>query len=241
MRNSFAFGSAARSCWSESGLALLPWLPYDRDTKIAVAISLATVFLASLASFPRAFFQAHLQLHLQAAVDLLARTLALLVILVVIGIGLGFSAIVVLLVISNALTVIVAFALSRRFWRINLRSNWPVARPLIRDSLGIGVVSMIGLLHLRGDAFLLSVLQPPEDVGIYSVAFRLVEQAFFLPGLLVAAVFPILSRYVHQRDERLHLRRRPNLSRSAVGRSGRRRRTLHPRAGDHPSHRDARV
>lgn len=199
----FRIGSAL--ALTALGYAALPLLPYDRQTKLALAISLASVFLASLATFPRAFFQTHLRLHLQAAIDLLTRTLGLVVILVVIALGLGLHAIVGLLVASNAAAVLLAFTLSRRFWRINLRANWPLARPLIRDALGIGVVSMIGLLHLRADAILLSLLKPPADVGIYAVAFRFVEQAFFLPGLLVAAVFPILARYVHHRDDRLAL------------------------------------
>jgi O-antigen/teichoic acid export membrane protein len=197
------FRIASAAAVTALGYAALPLLPYDRETKIALSISLASVFLASMATFPRAFFQAHLRLHLQAAIDLLTRTLGLFVILAVIVLGLGLYAIVGLLVASSATAMLLAFVLSRRFWRMNLRSDWTLARPLIRDALGIGVVSMIGLLHLKADAILLSFLKPPEDVGIYTVAFRFVEQAFFLPGLFVAAVFPILARYAHQRDERL--------------------------------------
>lgn len=187
------------------GFLLLPVLPYDSETKVALAISFASVVFASLATFPRAFFQTHLRLHLQAAVDLLTKVLALVAILVVIALTLGLQALVGLLVAASAAGALLAFSLSRRFWSINLQSDWTQARPLIRDSIGIGVVSMIGLLHLRGDAFLLSLMKPAADVGVYAVAFRFVEQAFFLPGLFLAAIFPILARYVHQADERLNL------------------------------------
>lgn len=198
----FRFGSALALV--VLGFALLPVLPYDGDTKLALVISFASVFLGSLATFPRAFFQTHLRLHLQAAVDLLTKALALVAILVVIALGLGIHALVGLLVAASAGGAIAGFSLSRRFWRINVRSQWTQARPLIRDSVGIGIVSVIGLLHLRGDAVLLSFLKPEADVGIYSVAFRFVENAFFLPGLFVAALFPVLARYVHQADERLN-------------------------------------
>ena len=188
-----------------AGTALVAFLPYDVDTRVALLIALGSVLFGSLATFPRAFFQTHLRLHLQAAVDVLLRVLGLGAILIVIAFGLGLHALVALLVAANFSAAAAAFLLSRRFWRVNLRSEWSRARPLIRDSLGIGVVSMIGLLHLKADAVLLSFLKPAADVGIYTVAFRFVEQAFFLPGLFVAAVFPILARYVHTKDERLQL------------------------------------
>ena len=70
--------------------------------------------------------------------------------------------------------------------------------PLVRSSLAIGLVSMIGVLHFRGDAFLMSILAPARDVGIYAIAFQFVSQAFILPGFLIAAVFPILTRAIHE-------------------------------------------
>jgi O-antigen/teichoic acid export membrane protein len=61
---------------------------------------------------------------------------------------------------------------------------------------------MIGLLHYRLDAILLSLLAPAKDVGIYMVAYRFVDQAFLLPGVFIAAIFPTLTRYVHTDDAR---------------------------------------
>ena len=58
-------------------------------------------------------------------------------------------------------------------------------------------MSVIGLLHLRGDAIMLSLLKPADDVGIYSIAYRFIDQAFLLPGLFVATMFPIITRAVH--------------------------------------------
>ena len=72
---------------------------------------------------------------------------------------------------------------------------------LIRDSILIGLVSMIGLLHLRGTRIMLS-LKPADDVGIYAIAYRFIDQAFVLPGLFVATMFPIITRAVHQDAQR---------------------------------------
>lgn len=186
-----------------AALALVPFLPYSHQTKVGLVVSLGGVFFASVATFPNAFFQVHLRLELQAALDVLQKLLNLVVVAVVVIDDLGFYPLVGLLAGVQAATCLTAFALSRRFWRVATGFDWLRSPTLVRDAVAIGVVSMIGLLHFRGDAFLLSLLKPASDVGIYTVAFRFVDQAFFVPGLFVAAMFPILTRYAHTDDDRL--------------------------------------
>ena len=179
-------------------LAAIPLLPYTHETKLALLISLPAMMFTILGGFPGAFFQTHLRQELTAAVNVLTRSLGLGAILVVRVFDLGLYGLVGLLVAVNGIGCLVAFALSRRFWRINLSFNWTRAKPLIRDSVLIGLVSMIGLLHLRGDAIMLSLMKPADDVGIYAIAYRFIDQAFLLPGLFVATMFPIITRAVHQ-------------------------------------------
>lgn len=183
-------------------LAAIPFMPYDHATKSALLISLPAMVFTVLGGFPGAFFQTHLRQELSAAVNLLTRSLGLLAILVVRMFDLGLYGLVGLLVAVNAIGCVVAFVLSRSFWRINVTFGWTRARPLFRDSILIGLVSTIGLLHLRGDAIMLSLLKPADDVGVYAIAYRFVDQAFLLPGLFVATMFPIITRLMHQHTEK---------------------------------------
>ncbi len=178
-------------------LVAIPFLPYTQETKVALLISLPAMVFTVLGGFPSAFFQTHLRQELSAAVNVLTRSLGLMAILVVRLFDLGLYGLVGLLVAVNGIGCLVAFAFSRSFWRINVSFNWSRAKPLIRDSILIGLVSVIGLLHLRGDAIMLSLLKPADDVGIYAIAFRFIDQAFLLAGLFVATVFPIITRAVH--------------------------------------------
>lgn len=183
-------------------LVAIPFLPYTFETKVALLISLPALVFTVLGGFPGAFFQTHLRQELNAAVNVLTRSLGLVAILVVLLFDLGLYGLVGLLVAVNGIGCLVAFRFSRNFWRINLNFDWRRAKPLIRDSILIGLVSMIGLLHLRGDAIMLSLLKPAADVGIYAIAYRFIDQAFVLPGLFVATMFPIITRAVHQDAQR---------------------------------------
>jgi O-antigen/teichoic acid export membrane protein len=175
--------------------ALIPFLPYNHDTKIALFVSLPGVAALILGSFPNAFFQANLRLEYAAALDVGARVLGLVAILLVRVFDLGLIGFVALVAASYLITCVVTFLLSGSFWRINMSFDWERAKPLIRAGVGVGFASTIGLLVYRGDAILL--LKTPRDVGIYTVAYRFVDQAFLLPGMFIATVFPIMTRTLH--------------------------------------------
>jgi O-antigen/teichoic acid export membrane protein len=175
----------------------IPFLPYSETTKLALALSLVGVFLTSVGTFPRAFFQVHLQLQRQAMLDLGQKLLNLVAMVAVILVGAHLLALVSLLVAANGVICVWAFRQARPFWRVQFGFRRSLARPLIRDSISIGLVSMVGLLHYRGDAVLLSLLKPAADVGIYTIAYRFIDLAFLLPAFLVGAVFATLTRYAH--------------------------------------------
>jgi len=182
-------------------LAAIPFSPYAGVVKQALALSLVGVFFTSVGTFSKAFFQVNLTLQRQAALDLTQKTLNLAALGVAIWIGVGLLPVVALLAAANVVVAAASFRLVRPYWRPGVRfSASKETRTLVRSAVAIGLVSMIGLLHYRGDAVLLSLLKPARDVGIYSIAYRFIDQAFVLPGFFMAAVFPTLTRYAHSAD-----------------------------------------
>ncbi len=85
-------------------------------------------------------------------------------------------------------------AVDLRFWRHALRESYPYA-----------ILGFIGLVYFRMDALMLAWMQGAEATGIYTAAYRLLDAATDIPGVLVAAAFPAFAR-LHQQP-RATLRR----------------------------------
>jgi O-antigen/teichoic acid export membrane protein len=183
-------------------LAAVPFLPYPADVKVALVIGLIGTFFLSVGRFPNAFFQVHLRMDLLAALDVFHKALSLVLVGVVAALDLGFYALVTAIAFAGFAWFGSSFAVSRRFWRVNVRPAPGRSRTLLRDAVGIWLVTIVGLLHFQGDMVLLSLLQPPREVGIYSIAYKFIEQSFLLPGLFMSAVFPILARRIAESRER---------------------------------------
>lgn len=182
-------------------LAVIPFLPYTRDTKIALALATPGVLFLILGGLPNAFFIANMRFKFIAALDVGARVLGLVAVILIRVFELGVHGLVVIQVCSYGIAGAAAFILSRRFWHVNVVFDWRAVLPHVRSGVGIGLASLIGLLVYQGDAILLSLLKTPAAVGIYSVAYRFLDQAFMVPGMFMNIVFPVLTRALHRSDE----------------------------------------
>jgi O-antigen/teichoic acid export membrane protein len=173
--------------------SLLPVLPYERDVKLGILLGLTGVFAQSLASLTGPFFQVSLRMDLAAVVDVATALISLSVIVAATQLDLGFFAVVASLPVAYAANLLLSVLLVRRLWRPRLTFDRALARTLSRSAVPIAVLGVLGLLHFRIDSVLLSLLKPARDVGIYTVAFRFLEWALVLPGIFMAAMFPILT------------------------------------------------
>lgn len=183
-------------------LALLtvPLLPFPGRVREGLVLAIAGSLLGVVALFPTAFFQVHLRLGLAVTADLVVRGLALLLMVAVVVFDKGFIALVAATPVAWAAGVVIAFALSRRFWHPNVRFDPVELKRLVGIAAPVSLVVTLGLVHFKVDAVMMSFLQPAADVGIYTIAYAAVEQSLILPGLFMAAVFPILTRLVHDGD-----------------------------------------
>jgi O-antigen/teichoic acid export membrane protein len=74
-------------------------------------------------------------------------------------------------------------AIDLAFWRMALHRSFPYA-----------LLGVIGLVYFRMDSLLLTWMKGAEANGIYMAAYRLLDAVTDVPGVIVAAMFPTISR-----------------------------------------------
>ncbi len=68
---------------------------------------------------------------------------------------------------------------------------------LWREAVTLGFVLFLIQFYFRIDTIMLGILASETEVGLYSVAFNLMEGTFFIPTIVMAAIFPGLSKAKH--------------------------------------------
>src|SRR5262245_9286413 len=92
------------------------------------------------------------------------------------------------------------FRLRRRGVTLTTRVDRAVSRSLLREVPVLGMIPVVNTLYARADIFVLSMLVPLADVGLYGAALRLVDIARTFPSAFGRALYPRLSQLAAMPD-----------------------------------------
>jgi O-antigen/teichoic acid export membrane protein len=167
---------------------------YEPRVRAAVALAALPMGLGLLQAAVQAVFQARLDMLPVAVAEVSGRAVAFALAVLVAALDLGFYA-VLLAAAGGALASLVftAAAAARRGVDLRPRADRAVWRTLVVAALPLGLSLGLTELYFRADQLIISAFRPIEEVGLYGLAFRVVELAATLPGALLASVFPVLA------------------------------------------------
>jgi len=178
---------------------------YPEETiKVVYLLALSVIFAAFTQIF-YSIFQAFERMEFQSIGQILSAALILGGVIFVIKHGLSVIGFAYLYFIASVIALGYSFAVMKlkfsnpasastakvmefdwSFWKLVLREAWP-----------LGVIAVCVIIRLKVDTVLLSVMKDDSAVGLYNAAYRIIDISTVIPGMFMAAVFPVMSRY-HQ-------------------------------------------
>lgn len=191
------------------GWALVQFVPSERfptyvpAVKLAVAVLALNGYLTLLNQFLIAIFRLHLRMDLAVLGEVTARLIALGCVGLVAATGGGLLAAVTALLAGTLSQFLFGWFVSRRFERFAPRLDRGLAASMLRESGVIAIVTLLGLVHFKVDTLMLSVMKSAADVGIYGVAYRVLEVLITFPGMFVGLLYPVFARLVQEDPVRL--------------------------------------
>jgi O-antigen/teichoic acid export membrane protein len=170
---------------------------YSHDLKIGICFAaLATVF-STFSYILNGVFQKRLNMDRIALVELGGKLLQVGLIWFFIQQGRGFLFIVSTIVAAFVFNALLAYFLSRRYVRFSLSFDPVFWRQFLKESLPLGATAIITFTYFKFDTILLSIWQSNAEVGIYNVAYKIIENLIFFPAMLSGLILPLLSRYIY--------------------------------------------
>jgi len=170
------------------------------DVRRAMLVLSLQLLTAPFLGAARAHFQAAQRGQLIAVGDVALAAAVFGGSLVAVEADLGFTAMVGAVAAGYLAQAVVMTLLVRA----DVRLAWGVRRDtwtqLIRISLPLGATFIVNYLYFRLDVVLLSVLKGEEEVGVYGLAYRVLEGLMVLPAYFMLALFPEIARLTGQRE-----------------------------------------
>jgi O-antigen/teichoic acid export membrane protein len=195
--NAFTMGIAIAAVVSAVAYALM-WAVYagadDREVREGITILLVQLLAACPVATCRAFWIARQRAFMSAFGDIASTFTALTLMGFAVALDLGLQGIVWAQAIGYCANALLMLALSARRMRLRFAIDLGWWRRLIRLSAPLGGTQVVNDLYFRLDTILLSFFRSQADVGLYGLAYRIVEGLILLPSYIMITLVPEIAR-----------------------------------------------
>lgn len=168
----------------------------------AVGAGLATVALViqHTLTIP---LTATLRLGSLSALEFTRQAVTVAGILVLVGLGAGIFPLLAVTLPANALLIVPTWRLARGQISLRPSLHWAEWPPLLRATIVFSLATAVGTLYVYAAQVLTNFVMSPVQGGLFAVSFRVFVVAGSIPGLVVSAALPVLSRAARDDRDRL--------------------------------------
>lgn len=175
---------------------------YSHEIKYGVGIASVFLFFNLVSSVYDMLFQVRLEMVKVAIAEVVSRALAVATIIVATKLGLGFYWIVASVSLAAIVNFLIKYLYSRKIILLGPMYDSETVGWILKLSVPLGVVFIVNNFYFKVDTLILFYFKGATEVGIYSVAYRVLETTIFIAAFLANSLKPLLSRDVISNADR---------------------------------------
>lgn len=175
---------------------LMLLLPYDQEVKRGILIISISYVFSSSYTVLNGIFQKNLRMDKVSITEFFGKIVQVGFVFLAIRNNWGFESIMLSVLVNSVFAFGVVLYLSRKYVNFSLDFDFKYWKKFLKMSLPVGVASLVSFLYFKMDTIILSIIKGSEAVGIYNMAYKIIENITFFPGMIVGLILPLLSMYI---------------------------------------------
>lgn len=177
-------------------------LPYAQEVKYGIIIVAASLVFSSSYQILNGVFQKNLAMDKVAISELLGKVVQLAIVILAVKLKLSFAWIITSLLFNMLVSFFLVYFWSKKYIKLRLAFDFSYWKKFLSESYPIGIMAIVVFIYFKVDTILLSVMKSNADVGIYNVAYKVLENIAFFPSMIVGLIFPIISQHIFSDEKR---------------------------------------
>lgn len=184
------------------GIVLVWFFPYTLQVKLGVVVVAISYFFLSASQVLMGVFQKYLRIDKAGFADIIGRLIQLGLVIVFVHFNLGFFSILWAIIISCLGNFVLNWVFARKHVAVTLAFDFGLWKEIIKIAIPIAASLVLTLIYFKFDTIFLSLKfinrhspDPIVDVGIYNVAYKILEGLIFFPSMFVGLIMPLLSKF----------------------------------------------
>ena len=176
---------------------------YDPAIKLGVLIAGVYILFNLIGSVYDVYLQARLKMQYSAVSELISRLISLSALTAVIYFHGHFYLVVATIGLYGLATFALKYYFSRRFLKFGFAYDRALAQKIVNMAWPLGLVFIVNNIFFKLDTLMLFAIKGADAVGIYSVAFRVLEVTTFAGGFFANSLFPVISKNIANNKARV--------------------------------------
>jgi len=184
-------------------VGIIFFTPYRHDPEMFYGIMIATGFLFFnlMGSVYDIVLQYRLKMQFSATAEFLSKLLTLAALFIIIRLNGGFLWTASTIALMGFLIFVFKWYFGNKFVRLKPQYDKHIALWIFNLSWPIGIVFIVSNLFFRLDTMMLFVIKGATAVGIYSVAYKVLEVTAFIGSYFASALKPTLAENIDHKKE----------------------------------------
>jgi len=163
------------------------------QVKVGIALMVITLVFGSVQSVVSALFTARHRNDIPAVLVVINKAAYLICIVAVGALGLGFYGFVYAAIIAAFIPAIIGSVWAARRIRLRPLFQWAHWKTMVKTSIPLGMIQIVNLLYYKVDTVMLSVMRTPREVGLYTIAYGIIDVIVTIPSMFMTSLMPSLA------------------------------------------------
>lgn len=174
---------------------------------IGIAISSLTVFYTIMNGTITSVLQVKMKMHIASIATIVGKLVTVLFMAYIIFYGypndkdMGFNMLMIAGVLGTAVMHFGTNYYVKKITPLKHRFDLHIWKEIIRKSLPYGIALILSTIYFRMNSILISLLRNQQELGIYGVASKMLEQFTIIPLYFMNSVLPVLTKSIAQGGE----------------------------------------
>ncbi|MFA5947947.1 MAG: flippase [Candidatus Gracilibacteria bacterium] len=184
-------------------------MPNYASTRIplGVAIASVTVFLTIINGTITSVLQTKLKMHISAIGNVLGKAVSVAFMFYIVFYGYpndvetGFYMLISAGILGNLVMLFYTERCVSKITKLEYRFDFDIWKDVFIKALPYGLALILNTFYFRINSILISFIRGQEEVGIYAVAMRILEQLSILPLYFMNSVLPVLTKSLNTKED----------------------------------------
>lgn len=176
---------------------------YDNNIKFGTLIASGFVLTNLLWSVYDVILQSRLKMQFSALAEFIGRLITIIALVLIINMQGNFYLIISTVSISGLLILTLKYLFAKRFVKFPITYDRRVANWIFNLAWPLGVIFIVNNIFFKVDTLILFVLKGATAVGIYTVAYKILEVILFVASYFASSLKPVLAQNISDKKEYL--------------------------------------